>query len=239
MNNDEAKFRLRAYRPEGQDAGDPTMSDALRQAERDPALRAWLAREQAFDAAVTSRMRTIEPPSGLREAILAGARMAPRRAVWFRSAWLAVAAAIAVTFTLSAVWWQRRGVEPLAAFTQFAIDDLRHGQHGGHGEAEGELQMVLANPATHLAGFVPIDFTRLAATGCRKLHFSGRDVLEICFQRAGAEFHFYILPRGDLPVADKQYLLEDSGVGAVAWNDARYVYAIIGKTSPETIRRLL
>ncbi|HTZ20115.1 MAG TPA: hypothetical protein VMC06_04465 [Opitutaceae bacterium] len=240
MNNDEAKFRLRAYRPGGQDAGDAAFGEALAQAERDPALRTWFAREQAFDATVTARVRAIAPPPGLREAILAGARVTPRRTSWISPAWWwAIAAVIVVAFTLNAVWWPRSETVPLDSFARFAIDDLRHGHHGGHGAAEGALEATLTNPATHLAGALPFDFANLENTGCRTLHFAGRDVLEVCFHRGGAEFHFYILPRGTLRGADGPHPIELGGVSALAWNDARYVYAVIGETGVQALRRLL
>jgi len=128
---------------------------------------------------------------------------------------------------------------PLDSFARFAIDDLRHGHHGGHGAAEGALAATLTNPATHLASALPVDFANLENTGCRTLHFAGRDVLEVCFHRAGAEFHFYILPRGTLRGTDGPHSLELGGVSALAWNDARYVYAVIGETGAQTLRHLL
>ncbi|MBC8040705.1 MAG: hypothetical protein H7Y06_09195, partial [Opitutaceae bacterium] len=72
MNTNEAKFILRARRPDGRDDADPRFQEALEQARRDPALAAWMAREQAFDEAVAARLRAVEPPAGLRDAILAG-----------------------------------------------------------------------------------------------------------------------------------------------------------------------
>ncbi len=239
MNNDEAKFRLRAYRPGGQDAGETTFAEALAQAERDPALRAWFAREQEFDAVVAAKVRAVQPPAGLREAILAGARMAPLRRRWFQPAWWAIAAAVVFAVTLGTVWRLRSPPAPLAEFARFAIDDLRHGQHGGHGAALGALQAALANPATHLAGGLPADFAQLEGSGCRTLRFAGREVIEICFQRAGAEFHFYVLPWDGLRDAPGPYRLEFSGASAIAWNDARYVYAIVSQTDGDAIRRLL
>ena len=97
MNNEQAKFILRAYRPSGRDAGDAVFCEALRQAQADPALGAWFAREQAFDAAVAAKLRAVVPPLGLREAIFTGARMSsaalpPRRL----PGWLAWAASLAI-----------------------------------------------------------------------------------------------------------------------------------------------
>ena len=53
MKNQEAKFILGAYRPDGQDAGDPVFAEALSQAERDPDLRTWFERGRKFDTTVS------------------------------------------------------------------------------------------------------------------------------------------------------------------------------------------
>ena len=78
MNNQEAKFILSGYRPNGGDAGDEMFGDALRQAQQDPALAAWFAREQAYDRAVAARLAEIAPPAELRADILAGVRASKR-----------------------------------------------------------------------------------------------------------------------------------------------------------------
>ena len=124
MNNEQAKFILRAYRPGGRDAADPAFGDALRQAQADPALGAWLAREQSLDGAVASKLRALSPPPELREAILAGSRVsfaAPARG-WRLPAWLAVAASIAVliagagSYGLHVSRQGRASLDRLAAF---------------------------------------------------------------------------------------------------------------------------
>ncbi|MGH7997549.1 MAG: hypothetical protein ACREFX_14475, partial [Opitutaceae bacterium] len=96
MNNDEAKFILGGYRPGGRDAGDAAFAEALDQARRDPSLAAWLERSQAFDRAISERLKTVAPPADLRQAILAGGRLSrgsrPRRRSRSLPVWLALAA---------------------------------------------------------------------------------------------------------------------------------------------------
>ena len=92
MNSTEAKFILQARRPDGADDAEPRFAEALEQARRDPALAAWLAREQAFDAAVAEKLRSTQPPAGLREAILAGAKVSRPLPFWRRTQTLAMAA---------------------------------------------------------------------------------------------------------------------------------------------------
>jgi hypothetical protein len=239
MNNEEAKFRLRAYRSGGQDAGDATFGEALAHADRDPALRAWLAREQAFDAAVAEKLRAVVPPPGLREAILAGARVAPRRAFWRRPMGWAAAALFAGLVASVAFWRQQPDPDSVDTFARFALSDLRHGRHGGHGSATTALQTALANPATRLSGALPIDFSTLASSGCRTLRFGGRDVLEVCFERGGVEFHLYVTPRGDLPNLLGPRALAVGQASALAWQDARFAYVLAGGAGVEALRRLL
>ena len=75
MTNEEAKFMLQGYRPNGSDADNQAFAEALAQAERDPQLRAWFEREQAFDAVVAEKLTELVPPAGLRGSILAGTKL--------------------------------------------------------------------------------------------------------------------------------------------------------------------
>jgi hypothetical protein len=90
MTNDEAKFILSAYRPGGHDAADPAFAEALDQARKDPALARWFEFERRFDEVMTAKIGAVTPPAGLRDAILAGARVtgkAARPPCFSPSAW--------------------------------------------------------------------------------------------------------------------------------------------------------
>ncbi|HWA28266.1 MAG TPA: hypothetical protein VG734_21620 [Lacunisphaera sp.] len=88
MNQDEAKLLLSAYRPNGSDALDPVLREALRCAERDPALGNWFAAQCAFDAAMARRLRQVPPPPGLRDQLRAGlAVQAQERSRQVRRSW--------------------------------------------------------------------------------------------------------------------------------------------------------
>jgi hypothetical protein len=140
MNNQEAKFILGAYRPSGRDATNPAFADALRQAESDPALTTWFARSRALDTAVAEKLESIRPPAGLREAILAGAKMSRPEASPFRSVRVALAAAamlaLGIGLTLSL---RHRPAASDRAMAQFALDDMVHGHHGGSGHETAPL----------------------------------------------------------------------------------------------------
>jgi hypothetical protein len=242
MNNNEAKFLLCAYRPGGRDADDPAFAAALAQARRDPALGAWFAREQAFDTVMATQLGSIAPPPGLREAILTGAsvsRVPHSERRW--PVWLALAASVALLLGLGAVWKMRsaKQMDPLMAFI---LHDAQFEKHGGFGEAAGDLQRMLENPATRLASGLPVDFAKLRTTGCRTLSFVGHDVLEICFSRGGSEFHIYMAQSVDFPqVASTAgpHMMKRGGWSAMQWADAQHVYVVATAADPAALRALL
>jgi hypothetical protein len=242
MNNNEAKFLLRAYRPGGRDADDPAFAGALAQARQDPALGAWFAREQAFDTVVTAQLGSIAPPPGLREAILTGAsvsRASRESRRW--PVWLALAASVALLLGVGAMWRIRsaRQMDPLTAFI---LHDAQFEKHGGHGEVTGDLQRVLENPATRLASGLPVDFARLRTTGCRTLSFAGHDVLEVCFERDGSIFHLYMARHADFPQIASTTgprIMKHDGWSAMQWADAQQVYVVASSADPAALRALL
>lgn len=245
MNNEEAKFLLQAYRPSGHDASDPAFAPALEQAKNDPALARWFAREQAHASAVAAKLRAVQPPAGLREAILAGGRATEQiaasgsRRAWPQ--WLAIAASIAILVAVGVTTSLRRAASP-DALTAFAIDDVVHGRHGGHGEAAKALQVHLSAPEAKLAAGLPMDFATLQKTGCRTLRVAGHDVLEVCFVRNGSEFHCYIGRVGDFRSPtnrDGSEFVQREGLAAATWASGAYRYVVVSDAGLDAVKRLL
>src|SRR5437867_4392387 len=120
MDNREAKFILGAYRPNGQDAGDPRFSEALEQVRRDPMLERWFNESIAFDRAITEKWRAIEVPPDLRENILAGVRVSrPLRSPFIK--WAIAAVVILAAVVGSVIWHNARPVR-LAGWQSAALD---------------------------------------------------------------------------------------------------------------------
>lgn len=245
MNNTEAKFILSAYRPDGSDAADPIFSDALAQVRADPGLARWFELEQRLDRALCAKLGEVVPPPGLREAILAGARvsgMAPAaagRAWWRRWAWLAAAAGVALLFAAGVAFRPARASDN---FSAFLLHDAKHSEtHGGQGGHNDALQAKLMDPGTRLGGSLALDFQTLRATGCRTISFQGRDVLEICFKRNGVWFHCYIVRKADFPSleAGAAPVISELGKAYLArWADTEHVYLVISKVSREALLQL-
>lgn len=70
MDNDQAKFILRSFRPDGADVDDSEFAEALTLALTDRELSAWLADERAFDSQFANALAAVELPENLRHDIL-------------------------------------------------------------------------------------------------------------------------------------------------------------------------
>ncbi len=263
MSNDEAKFILSAYRPGGRDAHDPAMAQALAQAKNDPALGAWWSRQQAHDAAVAAKLREVVPPAGLREAILAGARVSGRdgeipggeagrvsakRAWWAQPVWLAAAAVLAVVVSLAA--WRMAPVRG-ETFEEFAVNFVDAGfMLQKRGADVAALKTWLGEQRGPLPEALPAKFTELRALGCRTLSYRGQDVSLLCFERDGKEFHVFVARRGDVrglaggvdAIANKAPQVSERGENKFAtaiWADAKNLYVLVSDAEMDAVKRLL
>jgi hypothetical protein len=243
MTNEEAKFILSAFRPNGMDTDNPRFGDALRMAGTDPILGQWLERSRAYDSAVAGKLKQVAPPPSLREAILAGARVsAGPRGGMRRLTWIAgLAAAAALAVTLLTMKEPTRPGSLVPAFASFAIADALRDGHVGHGEPSEALITGLQASGAPMPGAEQIDFDRLKDTGCRTLSFAGRDVIEVCFARDGTLFHLYIAridpSRADLSTKGPVFI-EQAGGAAAVWSDHNLGFALASKAGVEAIRRL-
>jgi len=244
MTIDEARFILSAFRPNGSDAGNAAFCDALRMAGEDPMLKTWFAQSRAHDEAVAAKLRQINPPEGLREAILAGVRVSdPRGSKGLGWGWIAgLAAAAALVIGVFSIRAPARPESGTTALAGFAISDMVNERHGGSGEPAGALVAELQAKGARMPSAEQIDFERLRDTGCRTLNFAGHDVLEVCFAREGTAYHFYVTrrdgPLGDSVSRGPTFVAEAAGAAAV-WSDARFNYALATTAGVDALRRLL
>lgn len=239
MNNQEAKFRLSAYRPGGDDASDPAMNEALEQARRDPALGAWFERERGFDAAVSATLGGITPPPGLREAILSGSRMSARRQWWRSPAWMALAACLAVVVGGGLYALRLRGGGVPGGLVALALQDMVHGHHDGLTAELEPFQKPLANPQAALGKGLPFDESKLGGADCRSLEFHGRKVFELCFVRGGLVFHLYMMPLDDGGGASAPVYSTSGALSTAAWTDAHHAYVLATKLGISALEKVI
>jgi len=244
MSNDEAKFILAAYRPDGRDATDARFTEAIAQAERDPELRVWWERQRAFDAKVAAKLAEVMPPPGLRESILAGGRVSqPRRRAWHLPGWLAAAAAVALLAVAAVTLPPLLRAPSMEDFAAFAVKDMvdDYAAHSGFPPGLDGVQGQLAAATLPLPQGLKLSLDELRRNRCRTLRIAGREVFELCFQRDGAWFHLYAARRSDFAAgnADPKALLVSQGnFSATAWADSANAYALVVRGSAATLQRL-
>ncbi|MBL9213749.1 MAG: hypothetical protein JNL92_25010 [Opitutaceae bacterium] len=244
MNNDEAKFILAAYRPDGRDAHDARFAEAIAQAGRDPELRAWWERQRAFDAQVAAKLAAVMPPPGLRESILAGGRLSePRRPGWKRPVWLAAAAAVVLLALLAVTLRPALRAPSLQDFAAFALQDMvdDYAAHTGFPPGLDGVQGRLATATLPLSQGLTLSLDELRRHRCRTVTIAGREVFELCFQRDGTWFHLYAAARSDFSTgsADPKSLLVSRGnLSATAWADSATAYALVARGGAATLQRL-
>jgi hypothetical protein len=249
MTHHEAKFLLRAYRSDGRDAADPVFKDALAQVGQDPLLRSWFEREQSFDREVTAKLGALQPPAGLREAILAGARASrPRQHSAVHPVWLAAAAAIVVLLSVTVrVRYLRSSAPGTGDLASFAMNDVADvgDQHTPQLHELAGLRDRFANAALPLPAHVQLDGDELRRLGCRKVSFSGRETFEVCFYNGGYLYHLYAtavegLAPGVASAAEAKSRVASSGhLNAATWKDAKFAYALVTNDGAPALRRLL
>lgn len=245
MTNEQAKFTLRAYRPGGQDAADPAFAEGLAQAARDPSLRAWFEREQAFDGALGAKLRTVTPPAGLREAILAGARASRRTSRLRRpTTWMAMAAS--VTLLLGTIWFLPRTVSASTSVDELARYALNELTQPGHPRGQplselGTFGTWLGSTSNTLGDGLPVELSELRANNCRVIIVGGREVFEICFKR-DVWYHVYIARRGDFGCQEAEYApmyREQGELASCTWVDDRHVYVLVSRAGLQAVKQAL
>lgn len=255
MTNEEAKFMLQGYRPNGADADNEAFAEALAQANRDPSLSAWFEREQEFDATVAAKLANISAPAGLRESILAGTKLSSASAettasrAWWLRPWtigLAAAAAVALAFTVTLSEPENKiaalpGFDPVL---KVALADYG-GAHdkGPHAEDLGRFGAWLMDDGNQLGdGIMPVNLDELREFGCRKVNVAGHEVFEICFQRESGWYHVFIAPRESFDaeaIYSKPMFHESGEFIAASWADDKFAYLVSGTTELATLRGLL
>jgi hypothetical protein len=242
VDNNEAKFILEAYRPNGADAASPVFEAALTQAQHDPALRNWFEKEQARDRVIAAKLKTVALPPGLRESILTGARFTSRqRRSWFSPLRLGLAASLVLVATLAAVWRYRTVQLDMPAIMAAVADDAAHEErHGSKGASVDRLASMLANPSVHLSAPMPVDLAKMKAEGCRTLSVGRREILELCFERNGGVFHLYVMQRPrTLDTRDGVRFTDQQGIRSMAWADTEHLYVVATTQGEAALKALL
>ena len=247
MNRTQAQFILGACPPGPLPVGDPQVIEALALAEADAGLARWLAETRSFDAAAAAKLRTVEPPADLKDAILAGRRrlapipipVAPPQRAWRRPTWLALAAMLMVAGL--AAFWGRSGSRtgsPVAdagpgetradadsfrlAAAKFLSEQWQH-DFDYPESSFPKIQQWAAQQPDQARLEVPAELAGSRTYGCKVFQWRGHRATLVCFiaRDEGQIIHIVSVDRSALPDAAKS-ASDDAPqfAPAGAWNTA-------------------
>ena len=244
MTNEEAKFILHAYRPNGADAGDVAFRPSLEQAKHDAALANWLERQQVFDRAVANKLQAFEPPAGLKEFILAGAQASRPLAQrwWQRPKWLMIAASLFLAFGVGLAGLFSNRADAADDLPVFAMKYVAGGFFlNQHNTDIAQLRQWLTKQNAPLPKDLPAGLAQLRGLGCKTLNYRGKEVSLICFG-AGKEYHLFVVRRDDFPMmparAVPQFLV-NKGRASAAWSDETNHYVVVTDDSMQALKECL
>ncbi len=185
MTDKEAAFLLSACRPNGADDADPEFAEALAQAARDPALKAWTEDQRRFDSAVAARLQSAPVPADLRERILAGGRVS-RPARWFTPGRLWAIAAMIALFAGASLWQvmkSRRDSEGWETLALSTIGQLQAREQAFDAQSPDAtvLEKWLSAKGSPSTTGLPPALQRLASIGCKMVSWNGHPMSIICF----------------------------------------------------------
>lgn len=257
MNRDEAKLILQAYRPGGQDAGDPYFAEALVLVKQDPELAAWFTAEQQFDARVGSGLQQVRVPSRLKAEILAfGQKQESREspvAAWWRNlfSWqspVAWAAAVVLVVVLSLALFRAKpeGSSGFAAYSAEMVNTAVNDKHHVDMEASG-MKQALAWLATHQGEnnlTLPAGLNDdQSLMGCRVLDWHGRKVSMLCYSVKGMEHVDVFVTEANLfpdaPTPDHPQFAVSGGLPTASWTHGGKVYLAISHGNDAVLKNIL
>ena len=246
MTREEAQFILGACRPDGEDARDPQIQEALALARRDPELARWLEEERALDRALSAKLRSRATPPDLAAQLLvarATVRRAPR---WRRPAWLAAAAAIAVLLGAGALLAPRRAAAG-GEFDAFRTAMMKwEPEFGGHADAWGldtaGYRAWLANHQGDPDFVLPPGLADQRISACKVIAWRGRQVTMLCLKFGGQHVDLFVIDAGSLPghaLRDAPALLALGDVNSAAWQRDGKIYLLAGAMPADELRAFL
>jgi hypothetical protein len=248
MDNQEAKFILNAYRPDGQDADDPRFAEALAQARRDPLLERWFRESVAFDAAMTEKLCAVVPPPGLRESILAGAKVS-RPLRWSRPAlkW-ALAAALLVAAIIGSLILRDATRPQLADWQTEAlqtVSSLVNGRSKFDAESHSAANLIawLKTNRAPAAERLPENLEKLQSLGCKTFSWNGLPVSVICFTRHdGGLIHLvttHASAAAGRTLRAERKLVQQGPWTTATWREGDMIYMLALEGSRDQLRAYL
>ncbi len=246
MNREAAKIVLAACRPNGADANDPLVAEALALVQRDAELRAWFAAEQAADKAIAAKLKTAPLPEDLLARVRAGTQA--RLAVRSRrpSLPLAMAASLALLGLIAALWLNRSPSAPPGTFAAYRVEMTRFLRAFPKLDLATdrlpEVRAWLSQQHPLVQAKIPKGMERFPSLGCRTVEWQGKQLALLCFMAEGQVVHVFVMPRTAFPDA----LLTPAPIFAkvgpqstASWASDDNLYLVVTAADEALLRKIL
>jgi hypothetical protein len=256
--NPDPRLYLSARRPNGQDDADPAIADAIQQCATDPQLAAWAEAEKRQDASLALKVRSVQPPPGLRERIVAGARVGRggmrewfEKRAWrsFRNSEVVAAAAIVLLFAVAFLFRSTNSSGEFLTWQEAAAAEVaiieQDGSTGLLDHVVNDLPNIRAwlaaqtcpSPAT-----LPPAVRKLSIYGCAKRAWRGQPLSIVCFAfDGGREVHLATIDRKHLPDAPPEngpVFGTVRGYQTASWSEGAVSMMLLGKVDRADLEKL-
>lgn len=234
MTSEEAKLILALYRPE-LDADDPHFAEALREAQRDSALKDWLEKQAALYTVLRRRLTESPVPPDLLQQILP----APPVRTW-HSRVLPLAASILILAGVATFWVKRVPKENTFESYRHSMARVISGKYRMSLETADfdRVRRFLANNQAPADYVLPSALRAQRLLGCATLSWDGHPVSLLCFRHeSGEDLWLFITDRGAVsrPV-DTPRFADIGKINTAGWTANGDIYLLATRGNPEVLR---
>lgn len=246
MNREAAKIVLAACRPNGADANDPLVAEALALVQCDAELRAWFEAEQAADKAIAAKLKAAPLPEDLLARVRSGiqARIAVRSRR--RSPTLAMAASLALLGLIAALWFNRTPTAPPGTFAAYRVEMTQFlrtfPQLDLATDRLPEVRAWLSQQHPLVQAKIPTGMERFPSIGCRTVEWQGKKLALLCFMAEGQVVHVFVMPRTAFPDALLAAAPTFAKVGpqnTASWASDENLYFVVTQADESLLRKIL
>lgn len=238
MDKQRAKLLLSGYRPNGKDAEDPEMRQALDLLEHDAELKEWFSRQQEFDSLISGKLHEFPVPEEVKVSVLAGRQLEAPTPAWSRRQFLAAAAVVLALLGITLVQWLQPDPTQvtLADFRQQAVNKVREDfSIDLYSQNPEEIDRWLVENDLPVAGRPIAERIREKQFGCTKMVWQGQPVSIVCLRKGknNQVAHLFVsklpeLPEGAVPPTDEIILATVNDLDTASWQDGAKAYVLVG-----------
>ena len=240
MTHAEAKQILLLYRP-GIDDNEPEIREALRFAETDAELKAWLEGHKEFQRAAKQKFQKISVPENLRTKILTQQKIV-RPQFAFRNVALAIAAIVVLFLGLTVLFYPKNSNR----FAEYESRMVRGVLREYHMDlVTNDLSQIRLSMAAHGAPSefaLPRGLEKLQVVGGGALKWRSNPVTMVCFNRGdGQMLFFFVLDRAavkDSPEKTPQ-IRTINRLQSASWTRGDKIYVLAGPEEPNFAQKYL